>query len=451
MKIAIYHGFLYIHYEMLGYILEYFIQSNLSFDLFCHLETIGKEWKDFYESTFNVKLNFNIPAKINPHNYDLIFLITDDDYSFKQNWLDEFGEKKVICIDHSAYIRRVPTNMLRLGTRFFYQRPKCQWALPVYTFINKIDKIKYLAQTNRINLMCIGTQNKPYSGEFLKELFYNFDSIDFYVITRHLDKNYQNYPNIKTFENCSTQKMMELLKKTHYILCFENPNNLEPVSNSISASIPLAFDSGCQLIIPKSWQFYYNFNSVISYEDTLLQKNNVITKMFLNGHIDLDKIYNEAYELINHKNRMFDNIIQTKLGKNKIFEEINKKLIIDKPNVVIDLTDNYDRIKNLTNYFREVNCFIDKNLNKNKIFYHSDKEYFLSYTICKINEPCFFIFKDDYNCIQYLLKLSSRSYIDLILIIETDLTTLETIKTNFKKMYSIYSINNDSILILPQK
>lgn len=313
MKLAIYQGFLYIHYEMLGYILEYFIQSNLSFDLYCPEESVGQEWKEFYENIFKVKLIFINPTKINPYNYDLIFLITDDDYSFKQKWLDKLGEEKVICIDHSAHIRRQPINMLRLGTRFFNHRPTCLWALPVYNYINKLDKLKYLAQTDKINVMCIGTQNKPYSGEFLKELFYNFDSIDFHVITRYLDKNYDEYSNIKTYENCSTQKMMELLKKTHYMLCFENPNNLEPISNSISASIPLAFNSGCQLIIPKSWGPYYNFNSVITYKDYLLQKNNTITKMFLNGQIDLDKIYYEADKLINHKNKMFDYIIQTKL------------------------------------------------------------------------------------------------------------------------------------------
>lgn len=456
MKIAIYQGFLYIHYEMLGYILEYFIQSNLSFDLYCPDESVGKEWKDFYENTFNVKLNFINPTLINPENYDLIFLITDDDYSFQQKWLDEVGEKKVVCIDHSAHVRRQPNNMLRLSTRFFYNRPQCLWALPVYTYINKLDKIKYLAQTDRINVMCVGTQNKPYSGEFLKELFYNFDSIDFHVITRHLDKNYHNYPNIKTYENCSTEKMMELLKKTHYMLCFENPNNLEPVSNSISASIPLAFDSGCQLIIPKSWQVYYNFNSVITYEDSLLQKNNTTTKMFLNGQIDLDKIYSEAYELINHKNRIFNNIIQTKLGKNNIennhiksiFSEITEKIIREKLNVVVDLTDNYDRIKDLTKHFREVNCFTDENLNENKIFYHSDKEYFLNNTVFKVCEPCFFIMNEDSNYANYLAKLSHRGYIDIIIIIGNNQNIMESIRTNYKKMHSIYPIQNKNLIII---
>lgn len=459
MKIAIYQGFLYIHYEMLGYILEYFIHSNLSFDLYCPDESVGKDWKEFYEKTFGVKLNFINPTQIKPANYNLIFLITDDDYSFEQKWLDDFGEEKVICIDHSVHIRRQPTNMLRLSTRFFHFRPQCLWALPVYTYINKLDKMKYLAQTDKINVMCVGTQNKPYSGEFLKELFYNFDSIDFHVITRYLDKNYQNYPNIKTYENYSTQKMMELLKNTQYILCFENPDNLEPVSNCISASIPLAFDSGCQLIIPKSWDFYYNLKSVITYEDTLLQKNNATTKMFLNGQIDLNKIYNEAYELINHKNKTFDYIIQTKLGKykveikhpNSLFTDINNKIIRDKPNVVVDLTDSCDIIRDLTNHFREVNCFVDKNLNENKVFYHSDKEYFLTDTVFKICEPCFFIIKADSNCSDYLSKLSSRGYIDLILITEKNHNTIEIIKTNYKKIYSLYPVNNNSILILSQK
>jgi hypothetical protein len=466
MKIAIYQGFLF-HYEMLGYILEYVIQSKLSFDLYCPEDCYGNEWKEFYQTIFKIKINFINPSKINPYNYDLIFLITDDDKSFKQEWLDDIGESKVVCIDHTSQIRRNPYNMLRLSTRFYYYRPKCLWALPVYNYINKLDKYKYLNQTNRINVACIGLQNIVYSGEFLKQLFYNFDSIDFHVMNRKLDKTYENFSNIKTYENVSTHNLMELLKKTHYILCFENPDYLKPITCSISASVPLAFTSGCQLIIPKSWQHYYNFNSAISYEDTLLQKNKTTTKMFLNGQIDLNKIYSESYELINHKNKTFTDIIETKLDKNKlvytqtnsIFDKINKNITKKIPNVAIDLTNDIDIIKELTENFREVNCFINENLNLNKIFYHFDKEYFLNNTIFKIYEPCFFVIKSNSNYTHYLSELSKRCYGDIILITEINSEFIEDIKNNiiknYKKIISLYPFNNtilnNHILIISQK
>ena len=394
--------------------------------------------------------------------------MTDDDHSFKQEWLNDIGDEKVVCIEHASHIRRHPVNMSRLSTRFFYNRPKCQWALPVYNYINKINKYKYLNQTTRINIACIGTQNMVYSGEFLQQLFYNFDSIDFHVINRKIYKTYENFPNIKTYENLPTQQMMELLKKTHYILCFEMPNKLNAVADSMSASIPLAFSSGCQLIIPKSWQNYYNLNSVISYEDTLLQKNKSTTKMFLDGQINLNKIYDEQYELINHKNKTFNDILQTKLGKininfncnqtKSIFSIIKEELISSNPNVVIDFTDNYDIIKILPNYFREINCFINGIEGGNQMFYHSDKNYFLDDKVLKINEPCFFIINFNSNYKQYLNKISKRGYLDVILIINTDSNIQEEISQEikedirlyYKKINYLYTINNNFIII-PQK
>jgi hypothetical protein len=267
MKIAIYQGFLF-HYEMLGYILEYFLNSKIvpfdQIDIYCWDDisiygindnsSNGKEWKELYETIFNIKLNFIEPIKINPDNYDVIILVTDDDNTFKQEWLDKIGETKIICIDHNAERITPPENMTRLGVRFFYHRPKCLWAIPVYQYINKLDKIKYLAQTDKINVVCIGKQGVPNSGEFLKELFYNFDSLEFHIVSRKIEPKFDNYSNIKTYENCSTKNMMEIIKKAHYMLCFEDPNELKYAFNGISASIPLAFNSGCQLIIPKSWQ-----------------------------------------------------------------------------------------------------------------------------------------------------------------------------------------------------
>ncbi len=466
MKIAIYQGFLF-HYEMLGYIIDYLLNSKLvqfdQIDIYCwnlnnenNNSNNGKAWEDFYQDIFKIKINFIEPCKINPDNYNIIFLITDDDLSFKQEWLDKIGESKIICIDHFAERIRPPTNMTRVGVRFFYHRPKCLWAMPVYQYINKIDKIKYLSQTNKINIVCVGKQGVPISGEFLKELFYNFDSLEFHIISRKIEPKF-NYSNIKTYENCSTKIMMEIIKNAHYMLCFEDPKNLGPISGSLSASIPLAFNSGCQLIIPKSWQNYYNLNSIISYEDSLLQKNNSTSKMFLTAQTDLDKIYNEAYDLIHHKNYVFDSILKNKFGctysniSNNLLTYIYDMIINDKPIIAIDLSDNKIKIKNFVNDFREMNCFINENLNNNKIFYHSDKQFFLTNTINKINEPCFI--NIEYNDLTqiYLLHLSKRSYNDLILITNINNNTIQIIKNNFNKMHCLYSVNNDSIIIISQK
>jgi hypothetical protein len=77
MKIAIHQGFDF-HYEMLGYILEYFISSKIDVDIYCPENNKSNEWKNFYQNIFKAKISFINPLNMNPDNYDLIFLLTDD-------------------------------------------------------------------------------------------------------------------------------------------------------------------------------------------------------------------------------------------------------------------------------------------------------------------------------------------------------------------------------------
>jgi hypothetical protein len=456
MKIAIYHGYMDIHYEMLGYILEYFISSNISFDLYAWgIPNIydGLEWQTFYNNLFKKNISFMFPKYFNPDNYDLIFLITDDDNTFSNKWLIDY-ETKMICIDHSARIRRLPINMLRLGTRFFTNRPQCLWALPTYTYLTKIDKIKILMDTPTIHVVCIGIQNRPPSGEFLKELFTNFELITFHVITRELFSTYENYFNIKTYEKCSTDKMMELLKIARYVLCLNNPKNSEPIINSISGAIPLAFNSGCQLIIPEIWNNYYNFNSVITYNDILLQKNNITTQIELKLDNNLNNVYEETYSLLNHRNRMFDLIINSKinikpnnLNNESIYSQLCNKLVSLKPNILIKLNFN---ILDEINDFREIHTIYNDSINlvnlKN-VYYHDNKLNLISKFIFKLCEPL--IIHLDYTDLSSdtIKLLSLRGYKDIIIIENSNEDIIKLIKSDFNKMHAIYILNNVTVIL----
>jgi hypothetical protein len=456
MKIAIYQGYLNIHFEMLGYILDYFISSIILFDLYNPTNKISLNWNQFYEQLFNKRIPLLDPFDFNPDMYDLIFLITDDDTSFTQEWLNKYGESKVICIDHSAKIRRLPIEMMRLGTRFFTNRPKCLWALPIYTFVTKIDKQNYLKQSSSINVTCIGIQNRPPSSEFLKELFINFDSITFHIITRKLHSTYSDCTNIKTYENCQTNQMMEILKTTQYVMCFENPNNLEPTINSISAAIPLAFNAGCQLLIPTGWNNYYRFTSIITYEDNLLQKKEITSKIFLPVEIDLDKIYKEAFELISHKNRIFDLIIDKKLNikinnlnNSSIYSIICSNLYEIKPNILIKLNNN----NILEDYqdFREVHMISSNNdelINSRNIFYHNEILDLATKFIFKIYEPIIIhLNNNDESFIKILEVISLRGYKDILII---DNGNIDIINKNFCKLSAFYKFDN-LIIIISQK
>ena len=294
MKVSIFNGFNF-HYEMFGYVIDYF-KSNILLDIYTPISNISIEWKEYYENVFNFKLNWYNVNDYDPNNYDYIILLTDDDYSFKEEWLKDHSTK-IICIDHHASIRRENVSY-RIGTRYFNLRPQCNWALPSYQIINIEEKKKILKENNKINIMMLGTQNTPRSENILISLFNNFDDIEFHIVNRMIPYKYTK-PNISIYQNCSVNTMISIAKKCDYVLCIDYPGNNEPINNSISSSVPLSFGTGCQLIIPSSWNNYYKFKSAITYDDTIQ----------LNKDMKIDDVYDELNEIILHRNNTFNNII----------------------------------------------------------------------------------------------------------------------------------------------
>lgn len=459
MNISIFSSFTEIHFEMLGYLIDYFTSSKINFNIYAPISETGLQWKLFYESLFNISINWFSPLTFNPLNYDLIFLLTDDDYGFSEEYINNYASK-IVCIDHWGNIRRKPNNcdfFARIGTRFFNNRPQCDWALPCYQIINKLDKSNCLNNTNKINVMCVGIQNRPPSGEFLRELFENFNEIEFNVITRTLHNKYESFNNIKTFENCPTNQMMEMFKNAHYVLCFDNPANPQPINNSISAAIPMSFNFGCKLILPKIWQKYYNFKNVLVYEDTLLQKNNKTTLLQLDKVINLDNIYEELNQLVRHRNQVLDNILKLKFSKldiNRpsvsIYSQMCNFLLKYRPNILVEC--NVNSHASIINEFREIHR-INTNIklsDEKNIFYYSDDKF--KNIICDINENCIFSLNNlDITISDKLSLLSNRVFMDIIFI-----HNIEHNEDKLKKMYSrqhiTYILEKINILVIfPQK
>ena len=426
MKIALYHGFTDIHFEMLGYFLEYIKYSNVIINIYSISDNIiGKEWKEYYEKLFNINLNWINLSLFNPYNYDLIILLTDDDKTFKEEWLLEFGKNKVICIDHCGLIRR-DNMMLRIGTRFFNSRPNTLWALPCYFGINKINKNKILEDTKKISVLCIGIQNRPPFIEFLQDLFENFNDLEFHIIARFFDNKFESYKNIYTYELCSTEIMFDLAKKSQYILCLDNPNNSYPIANSMSGAIPISFSYGCQLILPSTWNQYYNFKSCITYNDNFLQKNGH-SKLNLSKNINLDKIYDELYDLVFHRNKVFDSFIKE---SNKVLHNWQSKIIASLnypiPNIIININQYIDsnniheiselssEIKNYRLDFREIH-YIHNNININSHYIYSHNNLNI---IIKLNDSVLFNFENtEYDkLIEYFNLIGQRNHKDIIIL-----------------------------------
>ena len=443
MSIAIYHGFSTFHYEMLGYLIDYFITTKISINIYSHNNIISLDWKEQYQKIFNVQINFLNPQDFNPDNYKLIILVTDDDNSFTNLWIEEHYHK-IICIDHNSHLRR-SNKMYHLATRFFYERPSCDWALPCYQIINKINKQKLLNDNNKIHVLCIGQPNIPPSTFFLSSLFENFNEIDFHIISRQISQIYDDCTNIYKYENCSTTTMFQLLQKAQYILCVTEGDH---INKSMSGAVPLSFNFGCQLIIPKSWQYYYKFSSAISYTS--------LSKLKLTKDIQLEPIYNELYYFISRRNHLFDIQIQKRFNiiQNNIESRFGKaclKLNISIPNIFIT----FKKIENTCDDFREnhiLDTQYDELMINNKTFIYSNN--CLEKILNNIRDS-FVIYENNLDNIENTLSILNKSILKNIIFIDipNDELILKDIilkiSNNYIKPYAMYRID-DLILVIRQ-
>jgi mannosyltransferase OCH1-like enzyme len=289
-KIALFNGFA-CHYEMIGYFIEYCVYKNILLDIYT--ETVDNmDWLKFYLLAFpknSFKLKKIQDYKHN-NNYTKVILLTDDDFSFKNEWINE----KVICIDHIDKIRRDYIDV-HIGTRYYVNRPNLDWALQVYKLINVQQKIKI----SKDNIVIIGSNIRYFKPEDITKIK-NFEKYNFIFIDRnihnYLDFVFKTLDNVKVYNNISTITMIELLKESKYILLTDIVSKR---TESISASVSLALNCLCTMIIPKGVNKYYNFKSAIEYEDMI----DIIEPNYQKLEEDLD------YH-IKHKYEVFDKYIK---------------------------------------------------------------------------------------------------------------------------------------------
>ena len=89
--------------------------------------------------------------------------------------------------------------------------------------------------------------------------------------------------------------MIDILKESHYVFLIDIEDKN---TQSVSASISLALNCLCTMIIPKEMNKYYNFKSVIEYENEI----NIDEPNF-------DLVLEDLEYHIQHKVEVFDKYI----------------------------------------------------------------------------------------------------------------------------------------------
>lgn len=294
--IAIYHGFTEFHYECIGYLIDYCNQRELDYVIYANIHDIQSEsWKRWYDETFYTNHRWRNPQDFNIDAHERVYLVTDDDWSFKDEWFQR-ASNKIICIDHSFANRRQNVTF-RVGTRYFPNEPGKQWALQIYQGVSFFEKTYFLNQTQRNIITCVG-EVQPEAGE-LEAIFENFKELEFIIIGRVTNRTYKNYHNVKYYEKYYDYTFYETIKKTSYILCMENLKN---ILDSASGAISLSYTFGCRLIIPDTWAPHYGFQT------SLQHSHNKSYQLKVDKMTDevLGEVYKEQQQIIMRRNYIFD-------------------------------------------------------------------------------------------------------------------------------------------------
>ena len=267
MKIAAFNGFLF-HDEMFGYVIYFCKKYNHELTLFCHTE-VYNNYMEFYKRHFK-GYHFNV-LDITlfdqyKYSFECNFLMTDIDQNFRDN--DPYINSITIRIDHYGEIRRENITKF-IATRPFKNNYR-KWALPCYPIYYSADKYYNLKQNDVINIMILGVCKDRYDASIINRLkTENNSKIIINVVSRNISK--EKFIGIKPdfdiylYENIPATYLMELLKKTNYLLT-DAANDTHYEENCMSGSISAAFSTMTTLVISKQTNKYYKFKNVVEFD-----------------------------------------------------------------------------------------------------------------------------------------------------------------------------------------
>lgn len=257
MRFAAYNGFPF-HFELLGHVLEY---CKRGVDVFSGTEgSMG--WFDYYDICPRPISEFN------PDEYDFIFLLTDDDWSFPN-----VDPSKVICIDHYYSVRR-PGPYRRVSL--------CQRSDPS-PVISSTFTIPRLPKRSKVTVCMVGAG---------KHDRIKYTDVDFVCIGRG-------------FNPVSTSEMLHVMSVSHY--CLFMGYDFRRIGTS--GCIPMALMCGCLILTTKDVIDFYQLDSMIDYDS--------IDRLEIPGPERVERVYTEHRKLVDERNMIYDSIISSS-GSGKI-------------------------------------------------------------------------------------------------------------------------------------
>ena len=309
MHIAAFNCFPF-HYEMFGYIIYFCKKNNFQLTIFSntannlgYFEFYKDNFKDYTYELRDIKLFESLK-----NNYDVVFLMTDDDPVFQRgNYL---VENKTISIVHSS-VNRNPSIKNEISVR-----PKSNYllnyALPIYEIFNSKHK-KNRVPSNNINITILSDCPTNYQIDIINKLKSSENKkIILHAISRSMSHTKfnglkQSY-ELKIYRNINMKDLIPIFLLSDYVMTDVN-HSKDYVNTLMSGTIPLAFSTLTPLIISKQTNAYYKFENVIEFNNDLNKDIELI-------QIDLDKLEQERTNILDKNNYLLNSYCK-KICKNK--------------------------------------------------------------------------------------------------------------------------------------
>ena len=302
-RVAIFNSFPF-HYELFGHILAHFAcRNDASTTVSIFTETKNNlGWLEFYKTQFkNLNLQFRPVSEFCDarHEFDLIFVPTDDDFAFKRDWIDD----RCIVTDNHVSNRR-PEYKHHIGLRPFAGNDK-RWALPCYDLVSATDKMTQLEPDCIHVAISVGWKIvlnycaiNRLSAKLPLHIHFIGRKFDDIASKMNADANIE----IHLHEQMDTRDMIELLRKCDYVMTdLQNDDHINGIS--MSGVVPLAFSTLAPLIISKQNNRIYGFKNVVEFE--LSSDDRIVLEK--RGSNEVEQLKLERDELI----AMYDGAIAT--------------------------------------------------------------------------------------------------------------------------------------------
>ena len=462
MKIAIFHNE-DIHYEMLGYLIDYFQTYNITVHFYSFFNNfpIGKTYSNWYNSFFNqYKINWKTTSSLDENiNYDVVILVTDDNPSYSQ--IKDKYKDKTISIEHWCYDRNNQAR-IKIGTRLYQNRPQLPFALPCYNIISEQDKFELIQRQDKIKVVFVGRFNFPASFTF--SFFNNIDDIEFHLIMWDI-KNCLDYlkppSNFFVHNQIDTEEMMDIMKSAHY--AFFNPTYMHGYSsNKLSATFHLAISTLVKPIIPEYWNNIYKLDSnlVVQYDDYhYLQpdKQLNLTKEEYIRSLPFLSQYRKTN--IAHRNMVFDQAIKSITGttlppsNSTWISNLFNRLILNYPKTIIGVESFFDtEIVNDFSCIHNINTTSTETIDNYKLYnYNGDTVQILQNVLDSLKEPVVIVIDENIGGQSFYSSvfqvLSSHKKPDIILLNFAS----ENIDISIDKNLYVYRFSNQPITLLIPK